>query len=215
MGRDRICNSNGFIGWKILDIGCNAGFYSVELAKRGGIVTAIYIDTRYLVQGEWVVNKFVLQNQIRLKNMQVYDLAHYPNTYDLVWFMGVFYHLRYPFLALDIVSRICRNLMVFQTMTLPATVEYDNVKNISLFNREIMNQPGWPRMAFVEGCIADDPTNWWVPTHTAVVAILRASGFKVLSRPSDEVYVCQRDGTFIDTNDLREMEYRAATGCKK
>ena len=31
--------------------------------------------------------------------MQVYDLARAEDSYDLVWFMGVFYHLRYPFLA--------------------------------------------------------------------------------------------------------------------
>src|SRR5215203_2747499 len=28
-------------GWKVLDIGCNAGFYGFELAKRGGKVTGI------------------------------------------------------------------------------------------------------------------------------------------------------------------------------
>ena len=28
-------------GWRVLDIGCNAGFYSLELARRGAVVTAI------------------------------------------------------------------------------------------------------------------------------------------------------------------------------
>src|SRR3546814_10349498 len=37
-------------GWTALDIGCNAGFYSFELAKRGAMVTGIDIDPAYLHQ---------------------------------------------------------------------------------------------------------------------------------------------------------------------
>ena len=33
----------------------------------------------------------------------MYDLARRDETFDLVLFMGVFYHLRYPLLGLDIV----------------------------------------------------------------------------------------------------------------
>ena len=68
--------------------------------------------------------------------MQVYDLARSTQKYDLVWFMGVFYHLRYPFLALDIVSRVTSKLLVFQSMTLRSPEEYKVNQNISLFNRE-------------------------------------------------------------------------------
>src|SRR5207248_1514672 len=35
-------------GWRALDIGCNAGFYSFELARRGAEVTALDIDPHYL-----------------------------------------------------------------------------------------------------------------------------------------------------------------------
>src|SRR3954454_5778995 len=40
-------------GWTCLDIGCNAGFYSFELARRGATVTAIDLDERYLRQARW------------------------------------------------------------------------------------------------------------------------------------------------------------------
>src|SRR5690554_1180438 len=40
-------------GWRVLDIGCNAGFYSFELAKRGAQVTGIDLDIHYLEQAEW------------------------------------------------------------------------------------------------------------------------------------------------------------------
>ena len=41
-------------GWTALDIGCNAGFYSVELARRGARVTAMDVDEHYLRQARWV-----------------------------------------------------------------------------------------------------------------------------------------------------------------
>jgi tRNA (mo5U34)-methyltransferase len=199
-------------GWSVLDIGCNAGFYSFELAKRGANVTAIDIDKHYLSQAEWAVNIFNLNDQISFKEMQVYDLARCDFQFDIVWYMGVFYHLRYPFLTLDIISRITRKLLVFQTMTVPSNEEYQDVENIRLFDRTVMNQDGWPKMAFVEHYLEDDPTNWWVPNHACVASMLRTAGFRVVARPSHEVYLCVPDGMLIEKNDMREIEYRAATG---
>src|SRR4051812_29623521 len=40
-------------GWTALDIGCNAGFYSIELARRGARVTGIDLDQHYLKQAQW------------------------------------------------------------------------------------------------------------------------------------------------------------------
>lgn len=40
-------------GSRVLDIGCNAGFYSIELAGRGARVTAIDINGHYLAQARW------------------------------------------------------------------------------------------------------------------------------------------------------------------
>jgi len=35
-------------GWDALDIGCNAGFFSFELARRGARVQGLDLDERYL-----------------------------------------------------------------------------------------------------------------------------------------------------------------------
>lgn len=197
-------------GWRVLDIGCNAGFYSFELARLGASVTGIDIDSHYLKQARWAQGRYGLN--VDFKKMQVYDLARSTQKYDLVWFMGVFYHLRYPFLALDIVSRVTSKLLVFQSMTLRSPEEYKVNQNISLFNREEMNQQGWPRMAFVEHSLEDDPTNWWIPNHSAIMAMLRSTGFEVIERPGDEIYICRKTREKISSRDLRELEYRAATG---
>jgi len=76
-------------GWSA-DIGCNAGFYSFELVRRGAMVTAINVDGHYLQQARWAAREFGLEERITFKQMQVYELARVNETYDLVWFMGGF-----------------------------------------------------------------------------------------------------------------------------
>ena len=112
-------------GWKVLDIGCNAGFYSFELARRGARVTAIDLDPHYLRQARWAASVLGLEGRVRFRQMQVYDLARETDEYDLVWFMGVLYHLRHPLLALDIIRRKTRRQLVMQTMTMPGEARLD------------------------------------------------------------------------------------------
>lgn len=178
-------------GMRALDIGCNAGYYSFELAKRGAEVTAIDIDEHYLNQALWAAKLLKLDNRIEFRHAAVYELARSHETWDLVWFMGVLYHLRYPMLALDIVRRCCGDRMVFQTMTVPGDEVMPVAADYDLHQREVMNDPGWPKMAFIEHRIADDPTNWWAPNHAGVEAMLRAAGFGAIERIAHEVYICE------------------------
>ncbi len=199
-------------GWNVLDIGCNAGFYSIELAKRGANVTAVDIDEHYLDQARWAAQLFGMEERITFKNMQIYDLSHQNSRYDLVWFMGVFYHLRYPLLALDIVARRAKGLLVFQTLTMPGAETFQDQADIDLLDRNCMIQSGWPKMAFIEKKLAGDPTNWWAPNHGAIEAMLRSCGFTVIARPAHETYICKLERDSLPNNDFRELEYRAATG---
>ncbi|MDG5815352.1 TIGR04290 family methyltransferase [Chitinispirillales bacterium ANBcel5] len=202
-------------GVNVLDIGCNAGYYSFQLARLGAKVTAIDIDEHFLKQALWASKVFGLEKNIEFKKMQVYDLAHESQTYDLIWFMGVFYHLRYPLLAMDIISRISSEMMVFQTLKMPGVEQYTSVSDLDLFKRETLLQTGWPKMAFIEERVAGDPTNWWVPNGGAIEAMLRSSNFTVNHRPDDEIFVCSRNTVVIHEEDMREKEYRAAAGIDK
>jgi tRNA (mo5U34)-methyltransferase len=126
--------------------------------------------------------------------MQVYDLRRSHESFDLVLFMGVFYHLRYPMLALDIVAACVRRLMVFQTLTMPGEeVSTDTTVDRDVMDREDFRAPGWPKIAFIEHAFAGDVTNWWAPNHAAVEAMLRSSGMRVLGRAAHEIYVCEPD----------------------
>jgi len=178
-------------GWSVLDVGCNAGFYSFELAKRGARVDAIDADPHYLRQAKWAAQKLGLTDQICFRQKQIYELAREPTTYDLVWFMGVFYHLRYPLLGLDILARKTQRLMVFQTLSLGGSSPVEAPENLPYAERGKLQDPSWPRMAFIENRFAGDATNWWVPDAAAVEAMLRSSGFQQIRPIADETWRCE------------------------
>jgi tRNA (mo5U34)-methyltransferase len=178
-------------GWRVLDVGCNAGFYSFELARRGASVVAIDVEPLYLAQARWAARQFSLEDRIEFHQLGVYDVAGWSDSFDLVWFMGVFYHLRYPLLALDLLARKTRRLMVFQTLTMPGETVYANTADHPITEREPLLDPGWPKMAFIEHKFAGDPSNWWVPNHAGCEAMLRSAGLRVVGRPAEEIYLCE------------------------
>jgi tRNA (mo5U34)-methyltransferase len=178
-------------GWTALDIGCNSGFYSIELARRGARVTAIDKDPHFLRQAHWAIRQFELEDRIDVREAQVYDLARWTEEFDLILFLGVFYHLRYPLLGLDLVARKVKRLLVFQTLTMSGGAVSEVPTDFSIEQREIMNAPGWPKMAFIPHQLAGDQTNWWAPNHAAVLAMLQSSGLGVIAQPAHEIYVCE------------------------
>lgn len=198
-------------GWKVLDVGCNAGFYSFELAKRGADVVGIDVDTHYLKQADWAAEKLGLEKKVRFKQMQVYDLAKESATFDLIWFMGVFYHLRYPMLAFDILAEKNTDMMVFQTLSMPGDAAEENTYDRPINEREDLLKEGWPKMAFIEHKFSGDPTNWWLPNHAAIEAMLRSCGYKVTDRPGHEIYVARKDpGNKSCLHTWNRSEYQSA-----
>jgi len=57
---------------------------------------------------------------------------------------------------------------------------------------DIFDDPGFPKLHFIEHEFSGDPTNWWLPNRAASEAMLRSAGFAIESHPEDEVYVCHR-----------------------
>lgn len=177
-------------GWSALDIGCNAGFYSFELARRGARVLGIDRDPHYLQQARWAARQFGLEERVDFRQMQIYDLAREPWRFDLVLFLGVFYHLRYPLLALDIVAQKSAGMMIFQTLTMPGR-EVTWQEDFLINDREGLLDPAWPKLAFIENRFAGDPSNWWIANHAAVEALLRSAGLRITGYPGDEIYLCE------------------------
>jgi tRNA (mo5U34)-methyltransferase len=84
-----------------------------EVAKRGAArVLEIDSDEPYLAQARFAAEANGLE--IEFRKMSMYQLDALEETFDIVLFPGVFYHLRYPLFALDnVVKQFRRNLLSF------------------------------------------------------------------------------------------------------
>jgi len=178
-------------GKTVLDVGCNAGFYAIEMKRRGADrVVAIDTDDRYLAQTKFASQ--MLGADLELRKLSVYDVGALGEKFDFVIFMGVLYHLRHPLLALDLLrEHVCKDLLLFQSMQRGDDEVASLQPDYDIRDTEIFNSPGYPRLHFVEHRYAHDPTNWWVPNRACAEAMLRSSGFELLERAEDEVYLCR------------------------
>ena len=180
-------------GMTVLDIGCNGGFYSIEMKRRGAYrVVGIDHDEDYLAQARFAAG--VLGLDITFKRMSVYDVAQLGEHFDLVLFLGVFYHLRHPLLALDLIRQhVTRDWLVFQSMLRGSRSRPSLQEDYPFSEQAIFDLPGYPKMHFVENCYSHDPTNWWIPNRACAEAVLRSAGFRIESTPEAEVFVCRCD----------------------
>ncbi len=189
-------------GLRALDIGCNAGYYTFELAKRGADVVGIDHDPHFLRQARWAAEQLGVSSQVDLRQMDVYDLARMSETFDVVLFLGVLYHLRYPLLGLDLVAEKVRGTLVLQTLTTPVEQTREIPRDLPFDDRDQLADRAWPAMAFIEHRLAADPTNWWAPTPAAVEAMVRSTGLRVVGQPGYEIWVCERDAPSSHVDEL-------------
>ena len=189
-------------GCRALDIGCNAGYYTFELAKRGASVLGIDHDPHFLTQARWAAEQLGVSDHVELRQMDVYDLARLAETFDVVLFLGVLYHLRYPLLGLDLVAEKVRGTLVLQTLTSPVERVREVPADLPFEDRHELADPAWPSMAFIERRLADDPTNWWAPSPAAVEAMVRTTGLAVVGRPGYEIWVCERQAPSPHVDEL-------------
>jgi tRNA (mo5U34)-methyltransferase len=179
-------------GKSVLDIGCNAGFYAIEMKQRGAArVLGIDSDERYLAQVRIAAE--VLGVDIEFRNLSVYDVARLAESFDIVLFMGVLYHLRHPLLALDLIhEHVAGDLMVLQSMQRGSDCVDQLQDDYTFWEADIFDRPGFPKMHFIENRYAGDWTNWWIPNRACVEAMVRSAGFSILDHPEQEVFICCR-----------------------
>jgi tRNA (mo5U34)-methyltransferase len=176
-------------GKTVLDIGCNAGFYSQRMYERGATVTGIDHDGRYLAQARFAAEQ--LGYAIDFRQVDVYDVGQLGQRFDYVIFMGVLYHLRHPLLALERVAAVVGERLVVQCMVRGAPAAgFAAEPDYPITERDVFEDPRFPAMYFVENRYVGDPTNWWIPNEAGLAAMLRSAGLRIEAHPSPEVYVC-------------------------
>lgn len=180
-------------GMTVLDIGCNGGFYSIEMKRRGAErVLGIDHDEQYLAQARFAAQ--VLGLEIEFERISVYELPVRGERFDVVLFMGVFYHLRYPLLALDLLRRyVAKDWFVFQSMLRGSRTVAELEDDYPFSERAMFDKPGFPKLHFVENSYSQDPTNWWIPNRACAQAVLRSAGFRIEAEPEAEVFICRCD----------------------
>ncbi len=178
-------------GKTVLDIGCNAGFFSIALKRRGAArVVGVDFDPRYLAQARLAAE--VSGVDVELRQLSVYDVASLGERFDVVLFMGVLYHLRHPLLALDLVrAHVAKDLVVFQSMLRGSEGRFRAERDYPFSERDVFDHPAWPKLHFVEQKYADDETNWWIPNRACAEAMLRSAGFAPEVVPGTELYLCR------------------------
>jgi tRNA (mo5U34)-methyltransferase len=172
-------------GLSVLDVGAWDGFFSFE-AERRGASRVLATDSFCWGQGGWGT-KAGFELARRALGSRVEDLTIDPldlspervGSFDLVLFLGVLYHMRHPLLALERVFSVTRGQLILNTQVDLAAIERPA---IAFYPNEELN---------------NDSTNWSGPNPAAVVAMLRAVGFRevrIISRWS------ARDTTLADMN---------------
>jgi len=193
-------------GATVLDIGCNGGFYSIQMKQRGAErVLGIDVDDRYLNQARFAAHTLGLS--IEFQKRSVYEVDEIAGQFDYVLFLGVFYHLRYPLFALDKVIKKVAGRLVFQTMLRGSEQVQEWKEDYPFWTRDIFEHPDFPRMFFIEKSYSHDYTNWWIPNCAAVEAMLRSSGLDLVEHPEAETWICapqtaQVNGRYILDREL-------------
>ena len=179
-------------GKSVLDIGCNAGFYSIEMKRRGaGRVLGIDSDERYLAQARLATETLGFDD-IEFAKLDVYEVGGLAEKFDLVIFMGVLYHLRHPLLALDLIrEHVAGDLMLFQSMQRGSKHVLALDEDYEFAETNIFFETSFPKLHFIEKQYSHDWTNWWVPNRACTEAMLRSAGFVIDKRIEEEVYLCR------------------------
>src|SRR5258708_11272387 len=161
-------------GKSVLDVGCGAGFYSVQ-AKRLGAARVVGVDARQHEIRQALLVRRALGLDIELRRQSVYKLSPARlGRFDVVLALGLIYHLKHLVLALEKLYSVTGGLLIVETEVLPEVAEpFQDAARAALAGR-----PLHP-LAFVhnEQGIEEAIANWFVPSPGAARALLRAAGF--------------------------------------
>jgi hypothetical protein len=85
--------------------------------------------------------------------------------------------------ALEQLRSVCTKALVLQTVTTNSNSKIEEISPELLaapqLQSPILDEPGFPALRFVEGALNGDSSCWFLPNPPAVLAMMRASGFRV------------------------------------
>jgi tRNA (mo5U34)-methyltransferase len=158
---ERIQLPSDLMGKRVLDIGAWNGAFSFECERRGASEIVAFSLENPETSG-FNRLKSLLGSKVKYVTGSVYNLQDYElGTFDIVLFLGVLYHLRYPLLAVDRLREACTNELLIETHIID----------------EFSEDPIWRFYPRAE--LANDPSNWFGPNISAVVTAFQTAGFDI------------------------------------
>ena len=200
----KACIPDELEGMTVLDVGCNAGFYSIEMKRRGAArVLGLDAQRDLIRQAEFV--RDVLGLEIEYERKSVYDLDPFAmGQFDVTLALGLIYHCKHLVLALEKLFLITQRLLVLETAIYPPEKAPESFEY-----EEGGERPTLHPLAYVENRpeAKEAVYNWFLPSTAALSALLKNIGFdeiRVLPTANSDraVIACKKHQPFPDSRSI-------------
>jgi tRNA (mo5U34)-methyltransferase len=149
-------------GRTVIDIGTWDGAYSFEAKRRGAsrVLATDHFVWKHYNRETFNIARSALNLDIEALDIDVPELSpERVGTFDVVLFLGVFYHLFDPIAGLANAAKLAREVLIVET----------HIESLETHR---------PAMVFFPGAeLNNDPTNWWGPNPAMMVTLLKSLGF--------------------------------------
>jgi 2-polyprenyl-3-methyl-5-hydroxy-6-metoxy-1,4-benzoquinol methylase len=149
----------------VLDIGCNAGFWSIQAARAGArSVRGVDVSAKNVEQATFIRDLIGLES-VDYQTVPANDVSREAlGEFDLTFFLGLLYHLDKPIEALERLYAVTKRWAVVDT-TLARSDVPDGVPVLKLEEDVVHDQNISNRLALV-------------PSKSAVPLLLKHAGFR-------------------------------------
>jgi len=197
-------------GKSVLDLGCNAGYFSIQMKNLGAAqVLGIDSSLQAIEQAKFVAEVFEKDIKFEVNNIYKFIFAN-KKKFDYVIFIGLLYHLRYPLIVLDRLFELTKEKLILQTEFTSGTLYSKDKESLSIPDnfdfeqRELFEHPDFPKMCFIEKKFNKHYNNWWFCNEAGIKAILRSAGFKNIRRKG-QVLICEPGNQRKETLDYKAL----------
>lgn len=171
-------------GFRVLDIGARDGLFSFECEKRGA-KEVIALDYCSSDTTGFEIAKKILNSKVEWITANVYEIdALNLGEFDLILFLGVIYHLRHPYLALDKIHDL---LKIGGTVIVESHIidggfvdEKGDWVNLADLNPRLPNLN--LAQIYSSGQLVGDKTSAWAPSLNTLESMFANSGYLVTKR---------------------------------
>ena len=155
---------------KVLDMGCNEGFFSHKLEEKGAIVTGIDIDKNRLEKAEFIKQLLKPEASIEFKNIDIYSKEFESlEEFDLCLCLGFIHRIPDPFRAISIIASKS-DLIIFEWKALKFG---PHDESFAYFSEKDINSEDYYG------------TEYWLLSYKALERVLERCGFSLFYRLDD------------------------------